>query len=151
MRYENSVTIERPVEDVFTYMTTVENSPTWQSPVLEARQTSSGPLGVGATFVVTAKVLGRQFQSTAEITAWNPPHSWTVKTTSGPLHGTGQFTLTPQGGSTRVDAVSDLEPTGFFKLAGPAFEQLAKRQAQQDLETLKAALESRADPTSATS
>ena len=145
MRYENSVTIERPVEDVFTYMTTVENSPTWQSPVLEARQTSSGPLGVGAAFVVKARVLGRPFQSSAEITAWNPPHSWTVKTTRGPVPGTGRFTLTPQGESTRVDAVSDLEPTGFFKAAGPVFEQLARRQAQQDLETLKAVLESRMD------
>src|SRR5438876_4054864 len=91
MRYENSVTINRPVEDVFSYMANVENSPTWQNPVLEARQTSSGPMGVGATYVVRAKLLGRQFQSTAEVTAWNPPHSWTVKTTSGPVHGTGQF------------------------------------------------------------
>ena len=61
MRYQNSVTIDRPVEDVFAYMTTVENSPTWQNPVLEAWQTSSGPLGVGATLVVKARVLGRPF------------------------------------------------------------------------------------------
>jgi carbon monoxide dehydrogenase subunit G len=151
MRYENSVAINRPVEDVFAYMTCIENSPTWQNAVLEARQTSSGPLGVGTTYVGEGKVLGRQFESTAAVTAWNPPHSYAIKTTSGPLRLAIQITLAARGQGTWVDAVSEVEASGFFKVAGPMLEQVLKRQAQQDLETLKAILESRDDATNATS
>jgi hypothetical protein len=45
-------------------------------------------------------------------------------------------------GATQLTTVSDIEPGGFFRLAGPALEPLMKRQAQHDLETLKTILES---------
>jgi uncharacterized membrane protein len=142
MKYENSVTIDRPVQEVFEYITNLENSPTWQSVVLEAHETSSGPTGVGSTGAITGKFLGRRIDLTTEITEWNPPNSFAARSTGGPFPLELRYTFGPQDGATQLTTVTDVEPGGFFRLAGPALEPLMKRQAQHDLETLKTVLES---------
>lgn len=141
MRYQNSVTIDRPVADVFAYMTRVENLPSWQGAIVEARPTTFGPPGVGATYVATAKVMGRQFDGTGEILAWDPPRSYTLRSTGGPLLLTVTMTLSPEGPATRVDAVSEGDAKGVLRFAGGGLEGMLQRQAQRDLETLKAVLE----------
>ena len=141
MRFENSVTIERPAAEVFAFMARVENLPVWQGAIVEAKPTSSGPPGVGATYVATARVMGREFSGTGEIRAWDPPRSYTLKSTGGPLLLTVTMTLTAEGPGTRVDAVSQGEARGILRFAGAGLEAMLQHQAQRDLETLKAALE----------
>lgn len=142
MQFENSVTINRPVQEVFDYVTDLENSATWQGPILEAHQTSSGPTDVGATGSVKAKYLGRQMDLTTEVTSWNPPSSLTARSTGGPFPVELSYSFVAQGNATRLTMTSTIEPGGFFKLAGPALEPLMRRQIQSDLETLKTVLES---------
>src|SRR5438128_2738485 len=43
----NSTVIDRPVKEVFAYVTNVVNDPTWHTDVIDARQASHGPIGVG--------------------------------------------------------------------------------------------------------
>jgi uncharacterized membrane protein len=141
MRFENSVTVNRPAEDVFQYVTNMDNLATWQGPIIEARQTSPDPVAVGSTGAVRAKFLGRQMEIPTEITAWNEPQSFSTRNTGGPFPIAFQYTFEPVDGGTRVAVETEGEPAGFFRLAAPVFEQLAKRQMQNDLETLKALLE----------
>lgn len=49
IKIEQSVIIHRPVEEVWQFMSNVENVTKWDRGVLQARQTSEGPLGVGST------------------------------------------------------------------------------------------------------
>ncbi len=141
MRFEISATINRPVEEVFEYVTTMDNLPTWQGPIVEARQTSLSPVAVGSTGTVRAKFLGRLMEIPTEITAWNPPQSFSTQNAGGPFPIAFHYTFDSSGEGTRIAVVTEGEPGGFFKVAAPVFEQLAKRQIQNDLETLKALLE----------
>ena len=141
MRFENSVTIERPVADVFAYMSRIENLPTWQGAIVAAQPTAPGPPRVGATFAATAQVMGRLVEGTGEIVAWDPPRSYTLKSTSGPLLLTVTMTLTADGPGTRVTGVSEGEARGVLRFVGGGLEPILQRQAQQDLERLKAVLE----------
>ncbi len=50
-----SITINRPVAEVFAYVSEVSNEPAWHTDVLEARQTSAGPIGIGTTFLIRVK------------------------------------------------------------------------------------------------
>ncbi len=59
VKFEIQVTVERPVEDVFKYVTDVSKLPDWQSTLSEIRRESNGPLAVGATLVETRKFLAR--------------------------------------------------------------------------------------------
>jgi carbon monoxide dehydrogenase subunit G len=141
MRFENSAAIARPVEDVFEYLTIIENLANWIGPVVEAKQTSPNPVRLGSTGEVKAKFLGRRMEVPTEITAWNPPHSFSAQNSGGPFPITFHYTLKSEGEVTRISVITEAEPGGFFRVAAPVFEQLARRQAQNDLETLKTLLE----------
>ena len=53
-RFETSVTIDRPVEEVWKFITDLSNMPKWSN-ILESKQTSPGPMGVGTMIQDTRK------------------------------------------------------------------------------------------------
>ena len=56
--FEINLVINRPVEEVFAFISNPENQPRWRATTLEMSRTSSEPLGVGSIFKGT--VLARQ-------------------------------------------------------------------------------------------
>ena len=49
-RIEINLVINRPVEEVFAFVSNSENLPRWRSTSLEVKKTSEGAIGVGSTF-----------------------------------------------------------------------------------------------------
>ena len=49
-KLEVSEVINRPVEEVFAYISNPENDSLWQSDTAETEITSEGPIGVGTTY-----------------------------------------------------------------------------------------------------
>jgi len=47
---QHSVVIDQPLEEVFAYITDINNNSLWQSSTLETEQTSEGAVGVGTSF-----------------------------------------------------------------------------------------------------
>jgi len=45
--FENTVTIRRPVADVFAFLADFENVPAWNYAIVETRKASPGPVGWG--------------------------------------------------------------------------------------------------------
>jgi hypothetical protein len=45
--FQNTLTIQRPVGDVFAFLADFDNIPIWNYAILETRKTSPGPVGVG--------------------------------------------------------------------------------------------------------
>ena len=72
-KLEASVVINRPTEEVFAFVTDIEKLPQWMSELVEAKQTSEGPMGVGTTMSAVASPLGRRAESTQEVTEYEPP------------------------------------------------------------------------------
>jgi Polyketide cyclase / dehydrase and lipid transport len=66
-RIETSLVINRPIEEVFAYITDQANQPTRQSRLLEAEKTSEGPIGVGTTWRLVAKFLGQRIETTSSL------------------------------------------------------------------------------------
>ncbi len=58
VRVETSVVVERPVEELFEVVTSPETCSLWMPGCLGARQTSEGPMGVGATYTDRAAFWG---------------------------------------------------------------------------------------------
>ena len=65
---ECSVVINRPIEEVFSFMSNLENNPQWVSGVLETKLTSPGPMAAGSTGTDMRQFLGRRIESTWEVT-----------------------------------------------------------------------------------
>ena len=140
-KVQHSVVIGSPVEEVFDFVTDLGNAPLWQSWAVEARYTSDGPRGAGASYVYVARFLGRKIESAGEITAFEPNRRYAWKVTSGPIPMEAETVFEPVDGGTKVTAVWLGEPGGFFKLAEPIVVRMAKRQLETDFANLKDLLE----------
>jgi uncharacterized membrane protein len=143
MRIEESVEINRPVEEVYKYVANPENLPQWTGTVIETRTETPGPLLEGSTFTSVAKFLGRRIESPFEVTAHEFPRLHSHKSTGGPLSTAWTLTFEEVAGGTRYTQVAEGEPGGFFGLVGPLLERMGRRQLRTDLENLKDLLEAR--------
>jgi uncharacterized protein YndB with AHSA1/START domain len=139
--FEFTVTVDRPVEEVFAYLTDPEKLPEWQSMVLESSKLSEGPVSAGTKMTEVRKFLGRRFESTVEVTQYEANRRFDVKTVSGPIPFSVTQTFTPSDGGTSITVHGEGEPGGFFKLAEPLVGRQAQRQVQNDFSTAKDLLE----------
>jgi len=139
---EERVTINRPIEEVFSYLSDIERQSDWVSSLSESRKTTSGPTSVGTRYHQVVKLLGRRMEIECEITGYEPPTLYAFRGKNGPLHAEMRFTLASEGTGTVVTQVVEGESGGFFKLADPILARTMQKQFAADLETLKTMLES---------
>ena len=117
-KFESSIFINRPVQEVFDFVTNPANSTQWQSGTESAEWTSGDPPGVGSTFKVVASLLGRKIEATIEVTGWDPPNLSRIKSVGGPIPFEITSKFEAQGDGTLLTQTAQAEIGGFFKLAG---------------------------------
>ncbi len=143
-RVEESITIKRPAEEVFDFVTTPENDSLWTSTAVERRRETEGPINVGSRITAVDKFLGRRIESTFEVTEHEPGRRSSVRL-SGPVSATGSYILEPRNGATRFRWVLDAEPGlgGVFlgRVTDPIVTFLFRRRLRFDLRRLKKVLE----------
>jgi uncharacterized protein YndB with AHSA1/START domain len=142
---EETVVVERPIEQVFAYVTDPARIPEWQSSALEAHLDGEGPMRAGSTVLEKRKFLGRRLESTMEVLEYEPPHRFRIKASSGPVPFDVTNTFSTAEGGTRISAVVEGEPGGFFRLAEPLVARAVARELRNNLETLKDVLEAPTD------
>lgn len=144
-RADLSVTIDRPVEDVFAVLTDPTQSSKWSANAIEAELITPGPPGVGSRRRAVAKgPFGGTMENVMEVTELDPHRKVALELISAPWGGTGRtwYTFTPAEGGTRVDWTWEMEPAGIWKLIVPAFMPIFRRTFQRDLNNLKHMMES---------
>lgn len=141
---EESVEIRREPAEVFDFLIVAENIPVWDSSVVEAKQESEGPPGVGIRVRGTSKVLGRRIKWVTEGTKFDPPSVMGNTTVEGPFKATTTISLRPIDGGTRLEYRLDAESGlgGVFgKLAEAFIVRAHGRTMRANLETLAELLE----------
>ena len=142
---EADVTIHRPLEEVFAFVSTPSEFPQWQHGVEESRQTSAGPLGVGATGAMVRTSMGRKVETGWEVTDFKANEGYTVKSTgSPPLSYVLTYAFTAVEGGTRVQASFQGEAHGLARPMEGMIAGSVKKDWQDDHQHLKTLLESRA-------
>jgi uncharacterized membrane protein len=135
-KYEKSVFINRPQQEVFNFVTDLSNDPKWQASIQSVKQISDGPIGVGSTFRYETKLLGRKSETEIQLTSYNPPNGASVKALNGPIPFENTYRFETQDGGTLLTFMGWAEIGGFFKIA----EGLAAKQIEKQLETDAVAL-----------
>jgi len=139
-----SVTVDRPVQEVWDFISNFENTTRWSRGVLEARQTSDGPLGIGSTLQTVVKVFGRRRTAHYLVTEYEPNHAFAFEVTSGPMTSRARYSVKPAGAGTRLTASGEAEATGLYKLLAPILIRVLKRHSEDDLANVKRLLEASA-------
>ena len=86
MNFETSVLIERPVEEVFDYVSDPITFPRWNSAVRSVERTSAGANGIGATYRMERDLPGGRAENVLEVVDAQRPTLLVIRTTSGPTH-----------------------------------------------------------------
>jgi carbon monoxide dehydrogenase subunit G len=99
LEFENTIRVDRPIAEVFAFLSDLENIPKWNYYVLEVTKLSNGPIGVGTIY--------HQVQKTDEqdlrITELDQNHKMVVNTLP-PSSLSLEMTLTlyDEGNTTRI-------------------------------------------------
>jgi len=123
------ITIERPVEEVWNFVTDLSRHAEWCAEGEKEQQTSPGPLGVGSTYMAGSpngkKIMGR-------VDEYDPNRKMTLEATSGLEKGTTlSYTFESiEGGKTRLRETVELRPSGFARLLMPFVAGSIKRKVQ---------------------
>ena len=142
-RIEEIVEIRCPADKVFAYTSEAKSWPEWQSIIIEAEQTSQGPVCIGATFKGITRMMGRSMKWTAEATEYELNKNWAKNITSGGLSISEYMTYDPIEGGTKFTIKYDMKAGGFLKLFSPMIVSTMRKETEKSLNDLKNILEAR--------
>jgi uncharacterized membrane protein len=145
MRVERSATIDQPIDLVFDYVSTPENDPTWVPVSLRHEMLSPAPMRLGSITEEDVWFLGRRMRYAWEITQYEPPSTFALRSISGSIPATIRVLLEPlDGARTRVILVGEVHLRGIYKPMELVMRRVARQQFGMQLRTLKNLLESEA-------
>jgi uncharacterized membrane protein len=138
-----STNIQRPVEEVFAFLTNIENLKSYARGVTEAEWLPPGYVGIGSRFRVVRSVMGRAHDLTCEVTDVRPNRKFMFRSISGSkVDFGGGVIFEDANGSTRVTLISEAEePRGVLKLAVPMFVRTLRDELNVELASVKRHLE----------
>jgi hypothetical protein len=140
-RIEDSIDINCPLEKVFAFTTDAGKWNVWQSIILEAEQTSPGPVRVGTTFSGTNRLMGRSMTWTARATEYEPPDKFGKIITSGSVRIDQHDTYTPIPQGTKFTLVYDMKVSGPLLVISPLLVHAMRAELKKSLGNLKHVLE----------
>jgi uncharacterized protein YndB with AHSA1/START domain len=142
-RFEATVVIDRPIEEVFAFLADGENDPKFSPRVLEISRTTDGPPGVGTVYASTVKDAGVKTKREFKLTEFEPPTRirWTEISKNAVTAPEGGYDLAREGDGTRVTIYNVLEGHGFGKLIAPLALRSARKGAEDFGRAIKTAVE----------
>jgi uncharacterized protein YndB with AHSA1/START domain len=137
---ERTVTINRPVEEVFTFVSDGRNAKLWRPGVLDVDLVSGA--GPGARYSQGVRGPGgRRIAADYEITEHEPNSRIAFRATAGPVRPTGSFTFEGMGAGTILTFKLDAELSGLKRLLMGGAVQSTMNAEMGALDTLKDLLE----------
>jgi uncharacterized protein YndB with AHSA1/START domain len=136
----HEITIERPIDDVFSVLTDVTKTGRWYPAQVEEWWVTPPPHGIGSVRRARVTVMGRASENDAEVTAYDPPRLAALRGLgSTPFEVTLRFT--PAAHGTRVEVESTFSLRGLMRLIGPLFASRYERGWEEGLRTAKRMME----------
>jgi len=143
-KIEAVVVIDRPVEDVWNFVTNLSNTPKWAPTVIDVKQTSAGSLGVGSTIEWRRRPYPHV--QPFKVIEYEPNRRFSMEFNWAPMKGSKMcFDVETAEGKTRLNFEWDTEYHGFGKLFGPLITRNAKKE-MAFVDNIKRTIESEAKP-----
>jgi uncharacterized protein YndB with AHSA1/START domain len=140
MRFSNTVEIRRSPAEVFSFLATPENIPTWNHAIVESRAEPRGPMRVG-TLIEQRRTQPRPAREQLEVVELTDERLLVLEGDLGPLHGTISYRLEPIDIGTRLTNDADLAASGPLRLVAPLAEGRVRDSVAANLQALRRTLE----------
>jgi uncharacterized membrane protein len=130
---ERTISIRRPVDEVFRFLADGRTATQWRSGVLEVSKVSGD--GLGSVYKQQVRGPGgRSIDADYEITGFDTDKLIAFRAIAGPVRPTGSFTFEPMGDATILTFKLDAELGGWKKLVmgGPVQSTMNAEMAALD-------------------
>ncbi|MEM7125341.1 MAG: SRPBCC family protein [Chloroflexota bacterium] len=139
MKVKHTIIINRPIDQVFAFVTDLQNETRWQPEIKSV--TLEGPLQIGSTFREARVTFGRTFDWHFRITELDPPNRITIDTISGTARYRGSRIFEAMADGTKVTEVGELEMPRLFRVFDPLLSQLSQWPLRRAYSRLKRLIE----------
>jgi uncharacterized protein YndB with AHSA1/START domain len=139
--FQTSIVIERPLEEVFAYVSQPANFPSWNSAVRDVRPTSPGSSDVGSTYSMTRQLPTGHATNQLEVIAREQPGEFAIRTTTGPTPFLYRYRFALENGETIVQLDGQVELDGVASSMPQLARHAVKHGVDDNLAALKQILE----------
>jgi len=138
---DDLVVINRPVQDVFAFVTDHSNDKYWKPFVTESIRITPDPLAVGTRFKITTTAWRYRRSGEVEILDYKPYHSFTYRGNDRLFPFVGQlfFSETPEG--TALHGQVEFQAQGIWKLFSLFLLLFFRSQSKRTFTHLKYVME----------
>jgi uncharacterized protein YndB with AHSA1/START domain len=149
-RYSSSViafsfeiAIDRPVAEVFAYVTDPSRLGEWQTNTVEVEQLTEEPLGVGTRLREVHAAGSRRVEQIVEVAAYEPERRFDLDIVEGPVPVGARhvFEPTADGRGTIIHFAAEGRAPGRMRLAEPLLKLVLRSQFKRHYARLKERLE----------
>jgi uncharacterized membrane protein len=141
--FETSIGVDRPLEEVFAYVSDPGNFPSWNSAVRDVRSTSAGSKGPGSTYTMTRQLPSGAATNQLEVVTRAAPYEFAIRTTAGPTPFVYRYRFGVENGETMVRLDAQVELGGIAAVMAQLARLAVKRGVDDNLAALKLILEQR--------
>src|SRR5574342_320631 len=131
IKNEVTIHINRPVEQVFTFLADTKNLRSWQSNLVENEQLTEEPLRVGSRFREVRRTGPGNSEIQAELTVFEPNKRFATKTLTKP-QVTVSYTFDEENGGTRITYKFIMITSGLMRLLEPLIAGSMKKDTDSD-------------------
>ena len=135
LRASSKLDFPAPPERLFDLLAP-ERAPEWDRSILSVAQIR-GPLGPGARYRETHRVLFRAHAIDLEVTEYEPPQRIAYRTVSGGPPSTTRYELVPSPELTTVRISAEARIGGLLIILAPLLRRVIRRQLPETLRALK--------------
>lgn len=140
---EESITIDRPIDEVWEFFSDPANVPLYSSNIEEYTVIAGEPDAVGRRCHGTARVAGRTLEFTDELVEREEADHAKLVSQDATIPYSLEMSVAEEGSGTRFTWHQEMESLkGFFKFADPIVLKLYARDVRANLEKAKTILES---------
>jgi len=134
--------IDRPVADVFAYVTDPAKLASWQTNTVSAVQEGDGPIGLGTRLrEVHRGPGGKEITSVVEVSAYERDAAFGLRMLEGPMPIHADLAFAPSDGGTVLRFRTFGQPTGTMRLLQPVLRRALRRQFAEHCQNLKRVLD----------
>jgi uncharacterized membrane protein len=138
MEFDLEQQIDRPVDEVFAYVTDVRNVPTWQESAESAEW-----IDEGRRFRERRTFMGRTAEIEMEVDALEPERRFDVRAVNAPVKFQIRHSFEARDGGTLLRVHGTAKLGGALRFAAGMAKRQAENQFRRDFQRLKALLERR--------
>src|SRR5512137_1072152 len=146
IRLDESITVERPLREVFAYISEFSRIEEWDPAVARGLRLTEGPLGVGSQFRIDMKA---GFSLRYTVIEWEQDRRLLMTVDSKPFTAREEIFFTRTAAGTRVRYVATFKFVAPLARILKAFPGLMDRVGKSAMAGMQRALEDRFEPPSA--